>query len=89
MINVEASKITKNQIFYECKFCWTNKGKSRTYGTKYLKNGKEAINRIPKEHHHGNENDSIEGNWETYRSSHCTINDEGVKIHITDNTTRL
>jgi len=90
MIDVNATKITKSKIFYECPFCFTNKSRTRTYPTNILKNGKTAINRIPTIHHHGNEMEETSTvSWNTYRSSHCCHNRESVHIFITDETIRL
>ncbi len=88
MIDVVAQSITSKKIFYECPFCFTNKSGSKTFRSKYFKNGKEAINRIPTIHHHGNEHQTNEGNWVTHRCSHCCYNDESVNIHITADTIR-
>ena len=88
MIDIVATKITSTKIYYECPFCFTNKSHSKTYSSKYFKNGREALNRIPTIHHHGNNRRTIEGNWNTHRSSHCCYNNEEVNIHITDETER-
>lgn len=88
MLNVVAQKITVNKISYECPFCYTNKTNTKIYETNKLKNGRIALNRIPTIHSHGNENETISGNWNTYRSSHCIINDKSINIHITDETKR-
>ncbi len=90
MVEVVASKITKTQIFYECPFCFTNKGRTQHYPSPYLKNGKLATNRIPTVHRHGNERQSTDDMvWTTHRSSHCMFNQEPVEIHITNETKRL
>lgn len=88
MIDVIAKTITDKKIYYECPFCFTNKSHSKTYSSKFMKNGREAINRIPNIHHHGNEHQTTQGNWTTHRCSHCCYNTEGVMIHITDATVR-
>ncbi len=88
MLEVVAKKITDKKIFYECPYCFTNKAKTNTYSSKFYKNGREAVGRIPTIHHHGNEHQTTEGNWTTHRCSHCRVNDEGVNIHITDETIR-
>ncbi len=88
MVDVIAKIITSKKIFYECPFCYSNKSGSKTYSSNRLKNGRVAISRIPTIHHHGNEHQTTEGNWTTHRTSHCCYNDEGVMIHITDETER-
>jgi len=88
MMEVEADLITKRKIFYKCPFCWTNKGKLKYYDSQYFKNGNIAPNRIPMMHSHGNDEQTIEGNWETTRGSHCERIEGNLIIHITDNTAR-
>ncbi len=88
-IDVTADKITSKKIYYFCPFCFTNKSKTKTFNSRYFKNGNIAINRIPTIHHHGNEFNKIVGNWSTHRTSHCSVNREDVEIHITDETERF
>ena len=88
MIEVEATEITERKIFYTCPFCFTNK-KRDIFDSRYLKNGRIAKNRVPTRHHHGNEMRTIEGEWETHRTTHCTVNKECVLIKITENTKRI
>ncbi len=89
MIEVIASHITPRKIFYNCPFCFSNKDGSKIYPNKFLKNGKEAKHRRQTKHHHGNEMQTIEGNWETHRTSHCRINDESICIIINEQTQRI
>lgn len=89
MIEVIASKITERKIFYNCPFCFSNKEGTKIYPNLLLKNGKEAKHRRNTIHHHGNERQTIEGNWETTRTSHCSINDEQVCIIINEQTQRI
>jgi hypothetical protein len=89
MIEVEAAEITDRKIFYNCPFCFTNNKRDRTFDSPFLKNGRRGKNRVPTRHHHGNEMQTVIGNWETHRTSHCSVNSECILIKITDNTKRI
>ena len=87
-INVVADKITPRKIFYTCPFCFTSTSNHYTYDTNKTKGGKIIKNRLPTIHHHGNERQTIEGNWETERTSHCQFNRAHVYIKINEETKR-
>ena len=79
-------KISDRKIYYKCPHCFTNKKRTRTYGSNTFKNGRDA-GRIPTIHHHGNETKLLE-NFTTSRSSHCSYHDGEVNLLITDDTIR-
>jgi hypothetical protein len=87
VVIVEACYITPTTIQYYCPCCWTN-SQGKKFKSNKMKNGKVAKYRVPTTHKHGNETESIEGNWVSHRASHCRFNDEPVEIHITDQTER-
>lgn len=86
-VYVTATKITPHKIFYECPFCFKS-STGRIYNTNLNKNGKLIQSRKPNIHHHGNEYNKIDGNWDTERCSHCLINDTHVYIRINEETKR-
>ena len=83
MLNVvNCIKITNNQIFYECKNCYTLPS-GKILNSKYKKNGNILKTAKPTIHSHGND-----GNFQNrieYRGNHCLFknnNNKNIEILI-------
>jgi len=90
-LNVYATKLTINKIYYECPFCYTSSS-GYSHNTNLTKNGKIIKSRKPTIHHHGNcasRSSDPYKNRKTIRSSHCLYSDgRSVNIIINDATIR-